>query len=142
MQTSPPDPHLSVPGHIAFDRIRLMANTTVAGIWIYQGLVPKLLGPHPDELAMAAAFGVPAEMQTPVSYIAGGLEILFGIVLMALPRRAWPHLASASAMAGLLVFVVLYAPAYLWGAFNPVVMNLASIALSLVALQASATGSD
>jgi hypothetical protein len=32
-----------------------IARFTSAGVWTYQGLVPKLLGPHADEVAMIAA---------------------------------------------------------------------------------------
>jgi hypothetical protein len=47
---------------------------------------------------------------------------------------------SAIATAGLLAFVAVYAPHYLVGAFNPVVMNGASIALSVIALLVLRTG--
>lgn len=103
---------------------------------LYQGLVPKLLGPHADEMAMSHAFGMDAALQVPVSYGAGLAEIMFGFCVALLPRRAWPHLVSIAAMAILLAFVAIYAPRYLVGAFNPVIMNTASIALSVVALLA------
>jgi hypothetical protein len=47
----------------ALERIRRHCNANVAGIWLYQGLVPKLLGPHPDEVSMAEAFGIPVGLQ-------------------------------------------------------------------------------
>jgi hypothetical protein len=117
-------------------RIRKLCTVTVAAIWIYQGLVPKLLGPHADELAMSRAFGIAADLQAPVSYVAGAVEVLFGLCVLLLPHRAWPQWVSAVSMAVLLVFVAIYTPHYLVGAFNPVVMNVASIALSIVALLA------
>lgn len=52
------------------------------------------------------------------------------------PRRAWPQVVSAVGTAVLLLFVAIYAPRFLIAAFNPVVMNGASIALSVVALMA------
>ena len=123
----------------ALERIRRLCNFTVAGIWLYQGLVPKLLGPHRDELAMSAAFGIPPAFQAPVSYAAGVGELLLGMCILLLPRRAWPQLVSALATAVLLAFVAIYTPSYLFGAFNPVVINVASIALSIVALLALRT---
>ena len=114
--------------------VRQICRFTVAGIWFYQGLVPKLLGPHRDELAMAAAFGLPSNLQAAASYAAGGAEILLGLFILALPRHAWPQLVSAVITAALLAFVILYAPVYLVAAFNPVVMNAGSIALSVIAV--------
>jgi hypothetical protein len=124
---------------VALERIRRLCNFTVAGIWLYQGLVPKLLGPHPDEVAMSNAFGIPPGLQAPISYAAGAGEVLLGLCVLLLPRRAWPQLFSAVATAVLLLFVAIYTPRYLVGAFNPVVMNVASIALSVVALLALRT---
>ena len=120
----------------ALERIRRLCNVTVAGIWLYQGLVPKLLGPHPDEVAMSNALGIPPHLQASASYAAGAGEVLLGLCVLLLHRRAWPQVISAVATAVLLVFVAIYTPRYLIGAFNPVVMNVASIALSIVALLA------
>jgi hypothetical protein len=120
----------------ALARIRWLCNLTVAGIWLYQGIVPKLLGPHPDEIAMSAAFGIPAAFQATVSHAAGAGEVLLGLCILAFPHRALPQIVSAVVTAALLAFVALYAPRYLVGAFNPVVMNTASIVLSAVAVMA------
>jgi len=125
-----------LPSQAALKRIRQLCNYTVGGIWLYQGLVPKLLGPHPDEAAMANAFGIAPSLQASVSYAAGVGEVLLGLCVLFLPRRAWPQLISAMATAVLFAFVAIYIPRYLIGAFNPVVMNAASIALSLAALLA------
>lgn len=120
----------------ALERIRRLCNATVAGIWLYQGLVPKLLGPHPDEVAMSAAFGIPVALQTAASYAAGAGEVLLGVCILLFPRRAWPQLVSAAVTAVLLIFVAVYVPRFLVGAFNPVVMNVTSMVLSAVAVMA------
>lgn len=114
--------------------IHQICRFTVGGIWVYQGLFPKLLGPHPDEIAMAHAFGITAAIQADVSRLVGVGEVLLGVALIALHKHAWPHWLSSVLMAILLAFVVLFTPAYLTAAFNPVVMNLAAIALSAVAI--------
>ncbi len=115
-------------------RVLGICRVAVGGVWLYQGLLPKLLGPHHDELAMAAAAGMPAHMQAASSYAAGAAEIVLGLCVLLLPRRLWPYVASAASMLLLLGFVAVFAPTYLVGAFNPVVMNLTSLALSLIAI--------
>jgi hypothetical protein len=114
--------------------IHQICRFTVAGIWLYQGLFPKLLGPHHDELAMASAFGIRPELQSIVSYAAGTAEVAFALCLVLFHSYVWPQLASAIATAVLLLFVAIYAPSYLVAAFNPVVMNVASISLSAIAI--------
>lgn len=120
----------------ALVRIRQVCRWSVAGIWFYQGLVPKLLGPHADELAMAGAVGVPAHLQVAASYAGGVAEIALALCILLLPSAVWPQLVSAITMILLLACVAIWVPHYMVGAFNPVVMNVASLALSLVAILA------
>ena len=120
--------------HSALHAISQLCRFTVAGIWFYQALAPKLLGPHPDELALAGAFGIPAASRPVASYAAAVAELLVGLVVLIFHRYAWPQLLSAVLTLVLFLFVVVYAPSHLAAAFNPVVMNGASMALSVVAL--------
>jgi NAD(P)-dependent dehydrogenase (short-subunit alcohol dehydrogenase family) len=62
--------------------IHHICRFAVGSIWMYQGLVPKLLGPHADELAMAQAAGVPPPYQPMVSFAAGVAEVVFGVLLI------------------------------------------------------------
>lgn len=117
----------------ALDRARRVAASASAAIWLYQGLVPKLLGPHADELALAAAFGIEPSLQRVASAAAGVAEVAFAFAILVWQRQRWPHISSAVASAVLLVFVSTYAPQYLWAAFNPVSMNLGLFALSVIA---------
>ena len=107
---------------------------STATIWLYQGIVPKLLGPHRDEIAMIAAAGVPSEHQATVAYLAGAAEVALGLCILLARRRAWPHVISAVSLVGLLAFVVLFTPAYLRGAFNAMATNIAVLALSVIAI--------
>lgn len=104
-----------------------------AGIWIYQGIVPKLLAPHADELTMTGVLGLSASQTSHLSQAAGALEIGFGLYLLTARSQAWPHLLSAGASFALLVFVAIWFPAFLGAAFNPVALNGGLFALSLIA---------
>lgn len=113
-------------------RVHGLARVSVALVWIYHGLVPKLLGPHRDELYLAAAHGLPAEPLPRLLQAAGAIEIGFGILLLITWRWRWPFLVSAALLVLLLVDIALVAPQYLVAAFNPVSLNLALISLSLI----------
>jgi hypothetical protein len=116
------------------ERISRLSAATAAFVWFYQGLVPKLLGPHADELAMSAAFGIPAEWQVLVSRTAGVGEIALAVCIVAARRHLWPHVLSALGAAVFLVFAMVFAPRFLGAAFNPVAMNSALFTLSLVTI--------
>ncbi|TXS93620.1 hypothetical protein FVW59_05260 [Parahaliea aestuarii] len=111
-----------------------MCRLCVAFVWLYHGLVPKLLGPHRDELVMNMALGLSEEQAIRLATAAGILEVLVGVSVLACWRQRWPLLLTAVAMPGLLVFVAVWVPDLLWGAFNPVTTNLCATALAIVAL--------
>lgn len=119
-----------------------ICRLTVAFVWIYQGLVPKLLGPHADELAMNAALGLAGEERVWLSYAGGSLEVLLGVALLVCYRQRWPWLVSLAGMLVLYVFTLLFAPAFVIAAFNPTTVNLSVAALSLIALLLVSAGAS
>lgn len=63
--------------------VYVLGRITIALLWIYQGLVPKLLGPHPDELALNMALGFDADVAAHLTRAAGVGEVLFGLAVLA-----------------------------------------------------------
>jgi hypothetical protein len=106
----------------------------LAFVWLYQGLVPKLLGPHPDELAMGMALGFDPEAATRASYLAGVGEMLMGGLVLVFYRHAWPFVITVLAMIGLFVYTLLQTPQFLVSAFNSVTVNVAVGAIAVIAL--------
>ncbi|MBK1887630.1 DoxX-like family protein [Marinobacter sp. DY40_1A1] len=107
---------------------------TIAFIWFYQGLIPKLLYPHEDELAMSMAAGFSHSGAVQLAAIAGVLEIAMAVVILIFWRQRWPLLLTLAAMVGLLAFVMRVQPILLGGAFNPITTNAAVAALSIASL--------
>lgn len=112
----------------------LVCRFAVAFVWIYQGLVPKLLGPHADELAMNLALGVSPAQATLISWVAGTAEIALGILVLILHRQRWPLWLTIVLMALLLAYAAVATPGLLAAAFNPVTINVAVAALAFAAL--------
>jgi len=107
----------------------------VAFVWLYHGAVPKLLGPHTDELRMNQALGLSLEKAEQLSIVAGVFEVLFALLIFVCWRQRWPLVVTAVAMVGLLLFSLVAVPSLAMAAFNPVTTNLAVLALTLVALR-------
>jgi uncharacterized membrane protein YphA (DoxX/SURF4 family) len=125
-------------------QIALMARLALALVFLWHGLVPKLLWLSADEVAMIQAHGLPAHglpahgLPAPelVAGLAGAAEVLLALLLVLLRRRRWPLLLAGALLAVLLVDVALFSPHLLLQAFNPLSTNLAALALCWVAWRA------
>ena len=113
--------------------VHALARTTVAVIWIWHGLVPKLLFRHRDERAMLRD----ARLSPRWLPAMGLAEIGFGTLLL-LRWTARPLLAASTAlMLPATATVARRSPRFLRAAFNPVTLNLAVAALGVIGWLAS-----
>ncbi|WP_226702204.1 DoxX-like family protein [Microbulbifer elongatus] len=112
-----------------------LCRLSVAFVWLYHGLVPKLLGPHKDELAMNMSVGLSIEHAELLAKVGGVSEILFSVAVVLFWTQRWPLVVTAVGMIILLIFSLLAVPNLAMGAFNPVTTNLCVLILSLVALR-------
>ena len=113
--------------------IAWVARIALALVFIWHGLVPKILWLSPDELAMIQAHGLPAPEW--VARIAGLAEIILGLLLLWRHWR-WPLLLAGVLLIGLLLDVAIFSPHLLLQAFNPLSTNLAALALCWLAWRA------
>ncbi len=104
------------------------ARLTISFVWLWHGLVPKLLFRNADELIMLRESGLHAAA---LPFI-GSAEVLIGLAGLLLWRWRPYLLLTAAAMLLALVAVALRSPEYLRAAFNPVTLNLSVFALGLV----------
>lgn len=112
-----------------------ICRVSVAFAWLYHGIVPKLLGPHADELAMVMALGLSHEYAVRVATAGGIAEVFLGLIVLVLWHHRWPLVVTAISMLGLLAYTAVLVPGLLAGAFNPVTTNLSVLALAIVALK-------
>ncbi len=121
--------------HVALERslVHAIARIALVLIFAYQGLVPKLLFRHHDELAMLAGSGVPSHLLGPAITLVGVAEIAWAVLLAFFGQARWLLSLTSIAMIVAVLMVAVRTPAYLISAFNPVTLNLAVIALCVVA---------
>lgn len=112
-----------------------LCRGTVAFVWLYHGLVPKLLGPHEDELSMNQALGLSVVEAHNLALASGVAEAAFGLSILLFWNHRWPLLITAASMVGLLLFAALSLPSLLLAAFNPLTTNLCVFVLAIVALR-------
>ncbi|GGF89315.1 membrane protein [Paenibacillus albidus] len=110
-----------------------LSTLLLAMIWIYQGLVPKLLVPDSGEMEMLRGIPVLQGYEQIVLTGIGVGEILFGLAHLLWNRHKWLYLLN---IIGLLVLgfgAISNASVYV-APFNPVSLNLAMIGLAVTAM--------
>lgn len=105
----------------------------LAFIWIYQGLVPKLLFLHSQELKMTAElFG--GKYSALVVKGVGIIEIIFGVLWLLPFRKRKLFLFQIMLIFVLTVVAVLSDVTSYYHPFNPITLNASIISLSLLGL--------
>lgn len=111
----------------------LIGNTALALIWIYQGVVPKLLFPHTGEISMMEKTGVFPGWEPQIVTMAGIAEILLGISFLYL-RKKWPHQLSILALVILSIGASITDTSILIAPFNVFIVGVSMIAISVMVL--------
>src|ERR1700722_84817 len=114
--------------------IHACSRLAIAIIWLWQGLLPKLLFNDADERAMLAA----SHLSSALVPMVGLIEIAIAACAILSWRTRSFFLFNVVAMVVALANVAILSPSYLVATFNPVTLNLAMIALSLVGYIAAA----
>ncbi len=115
-----------------------IARLTLAFIWLYHALIPKLLVTHPRELQITAAV-TPDWAGNPetVVFIAGLLEILFAASYLLFWTRRWPYVLGLTAVLAATIPTLITSPQLFTEPFNPVTLVIAMVALSLLGIRAA-----
>ena len=114
--------------------VHFVARAGLALVFAYQGLAPKLLAAHRDEVAMLLDSGVAADNVGVVLTMLGAAEVGFALVLLTFWHRRWPSWLCVGLMLLAVVVVGVNSPRFLNAAFNPVSLNLAVACLAAVDL--------
>ncbi len=117
--------------------IHAVARVALAFVWLWHGLVPKLIFRNADELTMLMQAGVPASLLPHMLQLFGTAEIAMALLVLATWRWRSMFVLQPMLMAAALAGVAMRSPAYLTHAFNPVTLNLLVIAIAAVGWIAS-----
>jgi hypothetical protein len=125
-----------IPPEVSRNRALVYALTrlTLAFIWFYHGIVPKLLYRSADELRMLRDTGVPESYVVNGTLAFGWLEVGIALTLLIFWWARWPLWMTIVAMCAATIGVGIYSPDYFHNAFNPLTLNLAVAALAACGL--------
>ena len=119
---------------VRFTVVHVIARLTLAAVFAYHGLVPKLLARHADEIALIEAAGVPTAQADAVLAAFGATEIAVAAALLVAWSRSWPVWFCLIAMPLATIAVAVLSPAFFTAAFNPFSLNVSVAALAAVDL--------
>jgi hypothetical protein len=111
----------------------LICRTALAFSWVYQGAVPKMVCQSKGEIDLLSHIIPVYQWVCQGVFWIGAAEILFGLLLLVTAWK-WVFQLNITVLTGLLLFVALFEPAMFTLPFNPLTLNVALIALSVIAL--------
>ena len=112
--------------------VHAVARVTTAIVFLWHGLVPKLLYRHPDELELLRDSGLSASTAARMVMIVGVAEVVFGLALLAAWRVRALLLLAAGAMLAITPGILVGSPRFIPAAFTPVTLNLCVAALGII----------
>jgi len=111
--------------------VNTVARLSLCFIWVFQGVVPKLLFENADELEMLSDAGVSSSSALTLLRVLGFAEVVFGLTFLVTWGRRWPFLLTVLLMVVATVGVSISSPQFLVSAFNPISLNVAVAALAI-----------
>lgn len=111
----------------------LFANITLGIVWIYQGLIPKILFTETGEIEILRQSGLFNGYEEIILTFIGLAEILFGIALIFIHKKTIHYinilglllLSAGAIFTNLMIFTL---------PFNPFSLNISMVVLSVIAL--------
>lgn len=104
-----------------------------AFIWVYHGLLPKIIGKHPEEVRMlASAFPFPGSTITGIMIGIGVAEALFGILWLVYRKKKHLFAIQLAVFPLLTIAALIASPEMAIHPFNPVTFNLSLFVLSFI----------
>lgn len=117
--------------------VHYLALAVLCSLWLYQGLVPKMLFPQSGELALAQATGVLPGLEQGLVRVLGLVEIGLGIGAVWFRRCKWSYYLQLFTLLIVTAVSLTAFPELLQAPFNPLTLALAMACLVAVAGLAS-----
>ena len=114
--------------------VHATAVAGLAGVFAYQGLVPKLWKLDRGEVAIWRNLGLPERLAEVAVRASGTVEAGFAAITIARSGKRWPFAIAIAAMPALAIGAGRGDRTTLTNAFNPVSLGIAVAALGAIAI--------
>lgn len=112
--------------------IEAVARLTLAVIWFYLAIVPKLIFPDNVEMDIMMASGMFPGMEYQMFLVLGAVEFTLGLMMLFWWKSRIPWMANVAFLLFITVISVMSLPSVFTEPFNPMTLGLPMIALSAV----------
>ena len=113
-----------------------ISRIAIAFIWLYHGLIPKLVFQHATELELINKGPLIGSAETTL-FLAGIGEVLIGICVVVFWKQLWPAYLSLAGFTMLLIASVAISPGHAVHAFNPITLTVSAIFFCLIQIRES-----
>lgn len=113
----------------------LTINIVLAILWMYQGIIPKIIFKASEERKFWEFIGIDSSNTMIFITLSGVVEIIYGCLFLIFKQSKLLHYLNILGLIGLAITVAIIYPQYYSSGFNPFAMNLAMATLSIVAIQ-------
>ncbi|MEP6949605.1 MAG: DoxX-like family protein [Ginsengibacter sp.] len=111
----------------------LLSNITLGLVWIYQGLIPKLLFAGTGELEFLKRSGLFSGNEKGVLTFIGLTEIFFGLIILVVHKKSI-HIINITALLLLATAAIFSSPAIFTFPFNPFSLSISMTVISIIAI--------
>ncbi|WP_416148369.1 DoxX-like family protein [Salipaludibacillus sp. HK11] len=112
--------------------IHFLVCFSLAFVWMYQGLVPKLLFPETGEIEMVKASGIFSGYESGMVTVIGVAQMLIGLLFLLPIKKKWLFLGSSVAVFLLGIGPLIISPEQFILPFNPASLNMAMIVIGII----------
>ncbi|MBM7097863.1 DoxX-like family protein [Bacillus sp. H-16] len=112
--------------------IHMFVCFALSFVWLYQGLVPKLLFPHTGEVAMVVESGLFSGMEEGVVRLIGFVQCVLGMLFLLPIEKKWLFAGSSAAVFFLGLGPLFVQPEVFLLPFNPASLNVPVIVLGVI----------
>lgn len=111
----------------------LLSSIALSLVWIYQGLIPKLLFADTGEIELLKQSGLFTGNEKTILTFIGWAEILFGLIILFVHQKSI-HVINIIALLLLSAAAILSNARIFIFPFNPFSLNISMIAISMIAI--------
>ncbi|MFD2611039.1 DoxX-like family protein [Paenibacillus gansuensis] len=115
-----------------FTIVHYLAVGFLVLVWLYVGIVPKLLFPDSGEIALMQKTGMFPGKEAFLVTVLGGAEAAWGIILAVLHRSRRVHLLNIIGLLLLLLAGLGSSRDMLQAPFNPITLTVPMLGLALI----------
>jgi hypothetical protein len=113
-------------------RVHAVSRVALACIWVYQGLVPKILFPETGDRALTVLSGVSPSLAPQITIGVGLIEVALGFSLLILWRARWLFVVQGVALLLLPLGLALRSPISLATPLGPIPVTMGMVALGWI----------